>query len=131
MESLIEKPELAGKLVEFLDAKTDEGFSWVVYDSDHPIAGSWDLHCFASQDQALEMEREYQQIFNWHLAVPINDLCFAIKKIEYSLNHNNMNRNSLEAFREEAKALKVPQKMIDAAEVLMEQNVPKIAVSVG
>jgi len=39
-----------------------------------------------------------------------------------------MNRNSLEAFREEAKALKVPQHMIDAAEKLMEQNVPKIQV---
>jgi hypothetical protein len=128
MGQLIEKPELAAALVEFLDAKTDEGFRWVVYDADHPITGSWDLHCFAREDQALEMEREYQQIFNWHLAVPISELRFAIKKTEYSLNHNNMNRNSLEAFREEAKALKVPQNMIDAAEALMEQNVPKIQV---
>lgn len=37
-----------------------------------------------------------------------------------------MNRNSLENFKEEARALKVPEKMIEAAEKLMEQNAPKI-----
>lgn len=42
------------------------------------------------------------------------------------INSDTMNRNSLEAFREEAKALKVPQAMIDAAEKEMERGVPKI-----
>jgi len=39
-----------------------------------------------------------------------------------------MNRNSLENFREEAAALKVPQNMIEAAEKQMEKNVPKIEI---
>lgn len=39
-----------------------------------------------------------------------------------------MNRNSLENFREEAAALKVPQNMIEAVEKQMEQNVPKIEI---
>lgn len=37
-----------------------------------------------------------------------------------------MNRNSLESFREEARALRVPEVMIQAAEKQMEQGVPKI-----
>ncbi|WP_448635209.1 hypothetical protein [Pedobacter panaciterrae] len=39
-----------------------------------------------------------------------------------------MNRNSLENFRDEAAALKVPQNMIEAVEKQMEQNVPKIEI---
>jgi len=39
-----------------------------------------------------------------------------------------MNRNSLEAFKEEAKALKVPQSMVDAVEKQMEKGVAKIEV---
>jgi len=39
-----------------------------------------------------------------------------------------MNRNSLENFREEAAALKVPQNMIEAVEKQMEQNVAKIEI---
>ena len=39
-----------------------------------------------------------------------------------------MNRNSLEAFQAEAKALRVPQSMIEAVEKEMEKGVPKIEV---
>lgn len=39
-----------------------------------------------------------------------------------------MNRNSLENFRSEARALKVPEKMITAAESMMEQGIPQFAV---
>lgn len=39
-----------------------------------------------------------------------------------------MNRNSLENFRSEARALKVPEKMITAAESMMEQGIEKFAI---
>ncbi len=39
-----------------------------------------------------------------------------------------MNRNSLENFRSEARALKVPENMITAAESMMEQGIPLFAI---
>jgi len=128
MAKLREKDGLVRELVAYLDGQVNLGFHWVVYDSDQPIGGSWDLVCFKDQISALEDAAENQQISGWHIARPISELSRELRKQKYELKNINMNRNSLEAFREEAKALKVPQKMIDAAEVLMEQNVPKIEV---
>jgi hypothetical protein len=126
MSQLIKKQELAVALREYLQDQIDQGAAWVVYDVDNPISSQWDLHCFPEEREAQNFAAEYQQIWNWHLAFPISDLLFGLKQIEYLLKDNSMNRNSLESFREEAKALKVPEAMIQAAEKQMEQNVPKI-----
>ncbi|RZJ76744.1 MAG: hypothetical protein EOO45_01135 [Flavobacterium sp.] len=126
MSQLIKAPEMVGELMRYLEQQAADGQQWVVYDVDNPISSQWDLHCFQDETEALDFEREYQQIWNWHMSFPIGELIAALEQIENTLKEKNMNRNSLESFREEARALKVPEKMIDAAEKLMEQNVPKI-----
>ncbi|MGM9475266.1 hypothetical protein ACS5PU_02505 [Pedobacter sp. GSP4] len=128
MAKLREKEGLAGELLAYLDEQARLGFSWVVYDSERPIGGSWDLLCYRDQISAFREAAENQQISGWHIARPIAQLRRAFAIQEYELKNLTMNRNSLEAFREEAKALKVPQNMIDAAEALMEQNVPRIEI---
>jgi hypothetical protein len=125
---LIEKPELAGALREYLEDQTAKGAGWVVFDVDHPINSQWDLHCFPKETEAQDFAAEYQQIWNWHLAYPISELIFGLKQIEYLLKDKIMNRNSLEAFQTEAKALRVPQSMIEAVEKEMEKGVAKIEV---
>ncbi|KRT15952.1 hypothetical protein ASU31_10610 [Pedobacter ginsenosidimutans] len=128
MVRLADKEGLAGELAAYLEEQTSLGFSWVVYDSDQPISGSWDLVCYRDPFTALEDAAENQQIFNWHVAQPILELMGALKKIDYSLNNKDMNRNSLENFRAEVKALKVPEAMAITAESMMEQGVEKFTV---
>jgi predicted transcriptional regulator YdeE len=129
MSQLIEKPELAGELRDHLEKQTHEGYEWVVYDVDNPISSLWDLSCFLDEGEAEDFAREYQQIWNWHLAVPITDLIFGLKEIEYSLKNKEMNRNSLEDFREQAAALKMPAAMQQEIEKQMENNVERIEVT--
>jgi hypothetical protein len=128
MSQLIKRPELAGELREYLEKQADEGHQWLVYDTDNPISGEWDLHCFKSQFDALDFEREYQQIGNWHEVVPIGNLVYGLKEIEYSLKDKDMNRNVEERFRQEATDLKIPKEMIEEAVGLMEKGLPYIRV---
>jgi len=128
MSQLIKKPELAAELRDYLEQQAGNGHQWVVYDADNPISSPWDLHCFRDDSEAFDFEREYQQIFNWHIAVPISDLSIALKEIEYSLKNKDMNRNVEERFRQDATALKVPQGMIEEAVSQMEKNLPYIKV---
>lgn len=129
MSQLIKSQEIAGELVSFLEQQVAEGHQWVVYDTDNPISSTWDLHCFWEHSDALDFEREYQQIFNWHVAVPINELCRVLKEIEHSFKNKNMNRNSLEDFKDQAKTLKIPAAMQEEIIKQMENNTPLIAVT--
>jgi len=130
MSQLISKPELAVELREYLEQQTANGYEWVVYDVDNPISSLWELSCFPDESQAFEFAREYQQIWNWHMAVPINELIFGLKEIENSVKFKNMNRNSLEDFQDQAKALKMPAVMQAEIEKQMETNVERISVTV-
>jgi hypothetical protein len=130
MSQLIGKPELAGELRAHLEQQTHEGYEWVVYDVDNPISSLWDLHCFVEEGEAEDFAREYHQIFNWYTAVPISDLLFELKEIEYSLKNKEMNRNSLEDFQDQAKALKMPAAMQEEIVKQMETNVERIDVTV-
>jgi len=125
---LAEKEGLGGELIGFLTGQADLGRDWVVYNSDQLITGSWDLQCFSDGFGAAEFARENQQIFDWHIAVPLAELMQEIKKLEYEQKDIDMNRNSLENFRAEAAALKVPQGMITLAEGMMEQGIEKFTV---
>ncbi|SDD67101.1 hypothetical protein [Pedobacter soli] len=128
MVKLADKEGLAAYLAAYLEEQTSLGFSWVVYDSDQAISGSWDLVCYRDQISALEDAAENQQIFNWHIAQPISELNAAFKKIDYELKKIDMNRNSLENFLDEARTLKVPEAMIATAESMMEQGIEKFTV---
>lgn len=125
MEQLIKYPEMAGQLADYLKQQLADGFEWAVYDTDNPIYSIWDLQCFKSETDALDFEREYQQMFNWHEAVPISDLVYALEKIEYSLNDKDMNKNNLEDLKTTLRALKFDEKHITAMEQQMEKNVPE------
>lgn len=127
-DCVIVKPEVAGEVLAYLKPQDELGRRWVVYDSDQQITGSWDLCCFADQGDALALAGEYQQIFNWHIAVPIKELRYGVEQVLFKLNREDMNRNSLENFLAEAKALKVPENMIAAAEKMMEQGLEKFTV---
>ena len=119
---------MAAGLADYLDEQIRLGFSWVVYNSDEPIGGSWDVVCYKNEATADHDAGENQQIFDWHISRPIGDLRSELKKIEYELKKKNMNRNSLENFLAEAKRLKVPQEMITKAESMMEKGVEKFEV---
>lgn len=129
MSQLISKPELAVELGKYLEQQTANGNEWVVYDVDNPISSLWELNCFPDESQAHEFAREYQQIWNWHLAVPITELIFELKEIENSIKFKNMNRNSLEDFQDQAKTLKMPAAMQAEIEKQMESNVERISVT--
>ena len=85
-------------LREHLEEQSANGYKWVVYDTDNPVNTQYDLICFKSQSEAEEHAKEYQQMFNWHEAVPIGNLIYELKDREKSqlassteneLNHPN------------------------------------------
>lgn len=137
MSQLIEKPELAGELREFLTGQADKGYQWVVYDTDNPISGIFSLHCFPDEEEAALFARENQQIWNWHEAVPISDMLFNLRELELvftampenneelTLKHNNMNLNNLENLKDELKELGFPKKLVEEMEQQMQKNSPE------
>jgi hypothetical protein len=95
MSGLVEKPETVNKLIDFLDQKANEGNQWVVYDTDNPIGSAYELDCFFEEIDAIDHAMEYQQIFNWHEAVPIGNLLYELKQLQRVwLLHPNENGNS-------------------------------------
>lgn len=130
MSQLISKPQLAAELGKYLMQQVANGYEWVVYDVDNPINSQWELNCFPEESDALDFAREYQQIWNWHMAVPITELIFELKEIENSVKYKDMNRNSLEDFQDQAKGLKMPAAMQEEIIIQMETNVERIEVTV-
>lgn len=133
---MVDKPEMAGELRSYLEEQAANGHEWVVYDTDNPINTKYDLHCFLDADEAFDFEREYQQIFNWHEAVPIGNLIFDLKEVEKSaqvpannpniiLKHSDMNKNNLDDLKDELKELRFPKKVIEEMEKHMEKNMPE------
>ena len=82
MSQLISKPEMAAELSKYLTQQAENGYQWVVYDVDNPISSQWELNCFPEENEALDFAREYQQIWNWHMAVPISELIYGLKKLK-------------------------------------------------
>lgn len=81
-----------------LEEQSANGYKWVVYDTDNPVNTQYDLICFKDQFEAEDHAKEYQQMFNWHEAVPIDNLIYQLKEREKSqlarsteneLNHPN------------------------------------------
>lgn len=132
---------MASELREYLEQQRDVGQEWVVYDTDNPINTKHDLHCFFDEGESLSFAREYQQIFNWHEAVPIGDLLSNLKQLEQvtektvrnntdlTLNKNDMNLNNLENLKEEMKALGFKEKLIEEMEQKMEKNLPEFSLN--
>ena len=141
MSQLIKRSEIARELREYLEQQRDIGHDWVVYNTDNPIGTKYDLNCFPEEEEALSFAREYQQIFNWHEAVPIGDLLSDLKKLEQviektignntdlTLNKNDMNLNNLENLREEMKNLGFRDKLIEKMEENMRKDVPEFTLN--
>ncbi len=140
MSQLIKKPEMAVELRVYLEQQRNIGYEWVVYDTDNPIANQYDLHCFYEAGEACEFAREYQQIFNWHEAVPIDDMLFSLQRLEretqptlestdLTLNEIDMNLNNLEKLKEEMKTLGFKGKLIEEMEDKMEKNLPEFTLN--
>lgn len=141
MSQLIKSPEMARELREYLEQQRDIGQGWVVYDTDNPINTKYELHCFHGEEEAFGFAREYQQIFNWHEAVPTSDLISNLKQLEeaiekafrnktnLTLNKNDMNLNNLENLKEEMKALGFKEKLIEEMEKRMEKNLPEFSLN--
>lgn len=137
MSQIIEKPEQASQFREYLEQQALEGHKWVVYDTDNPVTTTHSLYCFYDEWEALEYAKEYQQIWNWHEAVPIADLLYNLKELEQALKvtmenknnlilkHNNMNLNNLESLKEELKELRFDKKLAEEMEKNMQKNLPE------
>lgn len=133
-------PAMAGELRKYLEEQAARGHEWVVYDTDNPIYTRYDLTCHADEYEAADHAREYQQIFNWHEAVPISSLIYDLKQVEKTLPKENieitnpdskiktrkaMNLNNLENLKEELKTLGFPKKLTEEMEKNMQNNVPE------
>lgn len=136
MSQLLKHLEQAAELRAYLEQQAEKGYEWVVYDTDNPINTRYDLSCFADEYEAEDHAREYQQIFNWHEAVPISDMIYNLKGLEkdhrlpdgqdVTLKTNNvMNLNNLENLKEELKALGFPKKLAEDMEKNMQKDVPE------
>lgn len=77
-------PLMAADMRNHLEKQAENGHEWVVYDTDNPINTQYDLHCFADEMEAISFAKEYQQIWNWHEAVPIGSLIHDLKELERS-----------------------------------------------
>lgn len=142
MSLLVKNMEMIDGLIDYLQQQKDGGHSWVVYDTDNPINSKYDLHCFADESEALDHAKAYQQIWNWHEAVPISTTIYQLKKLDKiqsdktDLNNNiksikkgkAMNLNNLENLREEMKNLGFKDKLIEKMEDNMSKNVPEFTL---
>jgi len=127
-------------LIDYLQQQEDSGHSWVVYDTDNPINSKYDLHCFADESEALGFAKNYQQIWNWHEALPISAMIYDLKELNQSgkIDLNNyrksikkgkaMNLNNLENLKEEMKNLGFRDKLIEKMEEHMIKNVPEFTL---
>lgn len=77
-------PLMAADMRNHLEKQAANGHDWVVYDTDNPINIWHDLHCFAEEKEAISFAKEYQQLWNWHEAVPIGSLTCEMKELERS-----------------------------------------------
>ena len=138
MSQLIKNIEMAIGLIDYLEQHKTHGYQWVVYDTDNPIGSKYDLHCFLDQSEALDFAREYQQIWNWHEAVPIGDMIYDLKELDklrpnaIDLDNNNgtslktrnvMNLNNLEDLKDEMKKLGFSDPLIAKMEEHMKNDV--------
>ncbi|RLJ77351.1 hypothetical protein [Pedobacter alluvionis] len=80
--ALLKNQSMAADLRSHLEEQAVNGYGWVVYDTDNPIDRQYDLLCFKDQFEAEDDAKEYQQMFNWHEAVPIGDLIYQLKELE-------------------------------------------------
>ncbi|MBC6112821.1 hypothetical protein H7U22_20550 [Pedobacter sp. CCM 8938] len=126
-------------LIDYLQQQKAGGYDWVVYDTDNPITSKWDLHCFIDESEALDFAKEYQQIWNWHEAVPIGTMIYDLKELERfrskesDLINNNgtslktrkaMNLNNLEDLKDEMKKLGFSDPLIAKMEEHMKNDDP-------
>ncbi len=133
MSALVKKPEQAAELREYLEQQAITGHEWVVYDTDNPINNKYELNCFPDEGEAFDFAKEYQQIWNWHEAVPIGDLISGLREVEktainnpdLALKNKEMNKNNLDDLKDELKELRFPKKVIEEMEKNMEKNVPE------
>jgi hypothetical protein len=137
MPQMIAKLEQARQFREYLEQQALKGHKWVVYDTDNQITTTHSLHCFHEEWEALDYAREYQQIWNWHEAVPLADLLYNLKELEQAskmtlenkdniiLKHNNMNLNNLENLKDELKELRFDKKLSEEMEKNMQKNLPE------
>ncbi|SER90545.1 hypothetical protein [Pedobacter rhizosphaerae] len=125
------KEGFAADLLNYLQGQAEAGCSWVVYDSDQPLCSVFELDCFSSAMEAFAFEAEYQQIFNWHQAVPIADLISWLHRTgpellnipKQDLNTKAMNLNNLEDRREEMALLGASEVTIAKMEEQMKSGV--------
>lgn len=124
---------------DFLSELYIDGFEFVSYPRDRDIYESGEIYCFIHHKDA---EKHAQLNGDWcvELLQPLLKSMLEATKVDhlpeivetgyyyYLNNQKNMNRNSLENFRTEAATLKVPEKMITAAESMMEQGIEKFAI---
>jgi len=125
---------MASELLSCLEAKVSEGYEWVVYDTDNPIASVFELNFFADEYEAYDFAREYQQIFNWHEAVPIENMIYNLKELETQTTINkdfttlikgeDMNLNNLEDLTDEMKKLGFSDAHIKKMEEHMKADEP-------
>ena len=132
---------MAAELCLYLESQMSKGNEWVVYDTDNPITSLDDLNCFEDEYEALDFAREYQQIWNWHEAVPTSDMLYNLRELDRLSRQRptgttidkdfiplkkieDMNLNNLEDLREEMKKLGFGDAHISKMEEHMKSNDP-------
>lgn len=129
------------ELQEYLKQQRDLGYKWVIYDTDNPIRTKYELQFFKEQQEASNSAKEYQQIFNWHEAVPLDELLSNLarldqitvksvrNKTDITINKKDMNLNNLENLKEEMKALGFKEKLIEDMAKKVEKQIPEFSLN--
>lgn len=135
MEEYLESPYIADKLIRYLVSKRDEGNTHVIYNTDQPISGLWDLECYKEKDLPSRLDF-YVLSPEYYSSTTIDVMIDIIKREQDAkirqaplqfLQHSNktdstMNKNNLENLRNELRELRFDKKLADDMEKNMEKN---------
>jgi len=80
--ALLKHPSMAKDIRSHLEEQQLQGYEWVVYDTDTPVYNQYDLLLFRDSFEAEEEAKQYQQLLNWHMSVPIGDFIYQLKELE-------------------------------------------------
>lgn len=130
------KIEAAQEIANYVKKQMEEGKGWVVYETDTPMTGTWDVKCFASRFDALHYEHDNSVIWEMLNTIAITEFLFMLGQAgktkedslingEFPQKTDSMNLNNLENLKEELKELRFDKKLAEEMEKNMHKNLPE------
>ena len=127
------KPEIAPKLIEYLQGQQEKGMAWLVYDRELDIQSTFDVTCFKKQ-------RDAHAFLNAGFATPlhldVDTIGGMLKKLEETIKYqqtiekeNTMNMSKLEEQLGYLEDVKIDPAIINTVRGGIEKGVPNFNVT--